>query len=58
MPTLDLFGYNVVFNLLSLTVATMFAATLFFFFAPRVNKKYRAAMVVTGLVTAIAFYHY
>ena len=58
MPDLSSFGFNVVYNLLSLTVATMGAATLFFFFAPRVNRKYRAAMVVTGLVTAIACYHY
>lgn len=58
MPTLDAFGYNVVYNLLSLTVATMGAATLFFFFAPRVGQKYRPAMIVSGLVTAIACYHY
>jgi bacteriorhodopsin len=58
VPTLDPFGYNVVYNLLSLTVATMGAATLFFFFAPRVNAKYKPAMIVTGLVTAIACYHY
>ncbi len=58
MPTLDAFGYNVVYNLLSLTVATMGAATLFFFFAPRVNARYKPAMIVTGLVTAIACYHY
>ena len=58
MPELSVFGFNVVYNLLSLTVATMGAATLFFFFAPRVNKKYKAAMIVTGLVTAIACYHY
>lgn len=58
MPDLSLFGYNVVYNLLSLTVATMGAATIFFFFAPRVAQKYRPAMVVTGLVTAIAMYHY
>lgn len=58
MPELSPFGYNVVYNLLSLTVATMGAATLFFFFSPRVSEKYRTAMVVTGLVTAIACYHY
>jgi bacteriorhodopsin len=58
VPTLDPFGYNLVYNLLSLTVATMGAATLFFFFAPRVNSRYRPAMIVTGLVTAIACYHY
>jgi len=58
MPDLTPFGFNVVYNLLSLTVATMGAATLFFFFAPRVIQKYRPAMIVTGLVTAIACYHY
>jgi bacteriorhodopsin len=58
MPELSVFGFNVVYNLLSVTVATMGAATLFFFFAPGVNRKYRAAMIVTGLVTAIACYHY
>jgi len=58
MPELTLFGYNVVYNLLSLTVATMAAATVFFFISPRVNPKYRPAMIVTGLVTFIAFYHY
>jgi bacteriorhodopsin len=58
VPDLSSFEFNVVYNLLSLTVATMGAATLFFFFAPRVNKKYKAAMVITGLVTAIACYHY
>ncbi|MEM6732496.1 MAG: bacteriorhodopsin, partial [Myxococcota bacterium] len=58
MPDLSAFSFNVVYNLLSLTVATMGAATLFFFFAPRINRKYKAAMIVTGLVTAIACYHY
>jgi bacteriorhodopsin len=58
MPDLSPFGFNVVYNLMSLTVATMGAATLFFFFAPRVNQKYRPAMIITGLVTAIACYHY
>jgi bacteriorhodopsin len=58
MPDLSPFGFNVVYNLLSLTVATMGAATLFFFFAPKVNRKYKPAMIVSGLVTAIACYHY
>jgi len=58
MPDLSPFGFNVVYNLLSLTVATMGAATIFFFFAPRVNRKYRPAMIISGLVTAIACYHY
>jgi len=58
LPDLTPFGFNVVYNLLSLTVATMAAATLFFFFSPKVIQKYRPAMIVTGLVTFIAFYHY
>jgi bacteriorhodopsin len=58
MPDLSLFQYNVVYNMMSLCVATMMAATVFFFISPRVNPKYRPAMIVTGLVTFIAFYHY
>lgn len=58
MPELTPFAYNVIYNLLSLTVATMGAASLFFFFAPRVHERYRPAMIITGLVTAIACYHY
>lgn len=58
MPDLSPFAFNIVYNMLSLTVATMGAATIFFFFAPRVKDIYRPAMIVTGLVTAIACYHY
>jgi bacteriorhodopsin len=58
MPDLSPFSYNVVYNLLSLTVATMGAASIYFFFAPRVSNRYRPAMIVTGLVTTIAMYHY
>lgn len=58
MPDLSPFEYNVVYNMMSLAVATMMAATAFFFISPRVNQKYRPAMIITGLVTFIAFYHY
>ncbi len=58
MPELSSFQYNVVYNLMSLTVAAMGAASIFFFFAPAVDRKFRPAMVVTGLVTSIACYHY
>lgn len=58
MPELSPFEYNVIYNMMSLAVATMMAATAFFFISPRVNPKYRPAMIVTGLVTFIAFYHY
>jgi len=58
MADLSPWQYNLVYNIFSLTVACMGAASVFFFIAPRVNRKYRFAMTVTGLVTLIAFYHY
>merc|ERR1712166_1716909 len=37
----------------------MAASTLFFWFRlSSINEKYKSAMVITGLVTAIASYHY
>jgi len=51
--------FYLVYNAFSFTIATMFAATLFFWLGlARVTKTYRTAMVVTGLVTFIAGYHY
>ena len=59
LPTLDLFQYNIVDNVFSMTVATMGAASLFFFLArSEVAAKYRPALMVSGIVTAIACYHY
>ena len=52
-------GYSAVFNALSLAVAAMLAGTLFFFFSrTQVGFKYRPALLVSALVTAIACYHY
>lgn len=51
--------YYLVYNAFSFTIATMFAATFFFWLGlTRVSKAYRTALIVTGLVTLIAGYHY
>ncbi len=51
--------YSAVYNGLSLAVAAMLAGTLFFFFSrSQVGFKYRPALLVSALVTAIACYHY
>jgi len=48
-----------VYNALSFGIAGMGAATIFFWLQiANVNKKYRTALTITGLVTAIATYHY
>jgi len=58
-PTLSMGQYSLVTNLMSLTVATMGAAALFFFLSRQsVAAKYRVALTVSGLVVAIACYHY
>jgi len=59
LATLDLFQYNLVDNVFSMTVATMGAAALFFFFARgSVARKYQPAVLVSGIVVSIACYHY
>jgi bacteriorhodopsin len=51
--------YSLVTNLMSLTIATMGASALFFFMSRQlVSQKYRLALNVSGLVVAIACYHY
>lgn len=51
--------YDLVYNAFSFGIATFAAATLFFWFGlARVSQEYRTAIVITGLVTFIAFYHY
>lgn len=58
-PTLSMGQYSLVTNLMSLTVATMGAAALFFFLSRQsVAAKYRVALTVSGLVVTIACYHY
>ena len=51
--------YSLVYNVLSLTIAAMGASTIFFFLSrASVLPAYRPALVVSGLVTLIACYHY
>ena len=59
MPNLSVFQYNAVDNIFSMTVATMGAAALFLFLSRvNVDPEYRPALTVSGLVVAIACYHY
>lgn len=59
MESLTVGQYQLVYNAFSFTIATMGAATLFFWFGrSQVAPAYRTAMTLTGLVTAIALYHY
>jgi bacteriorhodopsin len=48
-----------VYNALSFGIAAMGAGTIFYWLQiPNVNRKFRTALCITGLVTAIATYHY
>lgn len=51
--------YDLITNFFSFGAATMFAATIFFWLGlSQVSQKYKTAVVITGLVTFIAGYHY
>jgi len=51
--------WSAVYNALSFGIAAMGCATIFFWLQlPNVTKKYRTALTITGIVTAIATYHY
>jgi len=53
------FQYQAVYNVLSFALASMMATTLFLWFRSfAVNDKYRSAVLISGLVTFIAAYHY
>lgn len=59
MGTITIGQYDLIYNAFSFTFAAMSAATLFFWFGrSQVADAYKTAMTVTGLVTAIAAYHY
>jgi len=59
VPDLTVLQYSLVDNIFSMTVATMGAAALFFFMArSTVGMAYRPALMVSGIVVAIACYHY
>merc|ERR1719156_179781 len=51
--------YDVIYNMLSLGLASMAASTVFFFLRlGSFAERYKAALCFTGLVTFIAMYHY
>merc|ERR1711998_687117 len=51
--------FDLVYNLLSLGLASMAASTVFFFLRlSSFHERYQAALCFTGLVTFIAMYHY
>jgi len=59
MPTIDVGQFSLVYNAFSFTFATMAAATLFLWLSrSQVGPAYKTALVISGLVTAIAAYHY
>merc|ERR1711862_952567 len=48
-----------VYNVLSFSLASMMATTLFLWLkVPTVNAKFQSAVIISGLVTFIAAYHY
>ncbi len=59
MSTIDVGQYSLVYNAFSFTFATMAATTLFLWLSrSQVGSAYKTAIVISGLVTAIAAYHY
>lgn len=57
--TLTAGQFELVYNALSLTLATMFGSGIFFFAArSQVAPRYRPALIISGVVVFIAGYHY
>jgi len=51
--------FQLVYNILSFSLASMMATTIFLWMrVPAINDKYRTALIISGLVTFIAAYHY
>jgi len=51
--------FDLVYNASSFTLASMMASTIFFWLrVGSIHEKYKSALVITGLVTFIAAYHY
>jgi len=51
--------YQAVYNILSFSLASMMATTMYLWFrASAVHDKFRSAVIISGLVTFIAAYHY
>merc|ERR1711967_83378 len=59
MASLTPVQYDLIYNMLSLGLASMAASTVFFFLRlGSFAERYKAALCFTGLVTFIAMYHY
>jgi bacteriorhodopsin len=59
VDTLTAGQFSLVYNAFSFTFATMGAATLFLWLSrSQVGPAYKTALIISGLVTAIACYHY
>jgi len=51
--------FQLVYNILSFTLASMMATTLFLWMrVPAISARYQTALIISGLVTFIAAYHY
>jgi len=58
MPELSVAQFSLVSNMLSFAIATLGAAAVFFFISSASGKRYQLAITVSGIVCAIATYHY
>ncbi|MGB7655710.1 MAG: xanthorhodopsin, partial [Novosphingobium sp.] len=59
MDALSIGQYSLVYNAFSFTFATMAAATVFLWLGrSQVGSAYKTALTISGLVCAIAAYHY
>jgi len=59
VPELTLGQYEIVYNMLSLAIACMFASFVFFVLGKNnVSKRYQGSIVASALVVFIAGYHY
>jgi hypothetical protein len=59
MKEITIAQYELVYNSLSFGIAAMGAATLFLWLSRNmVSRPYQTAITISGLVTAIALYHY
>lgn len=59
MTQLSVGQYTLVYNAFSFTLATMAAASIFLWMGrSQVSTSYKTALTISGLVTAIAAYHY
>ena len=59
MENLSIFQYSLIYNAFSFALASMAAATLFLWLGrSQVSSNYKTAVTISGLVCAIAAYHY